>query len=434
LDDPKLPSVPGDDDLCPSTGELHMRSVPPIFRGFRFFSVSFAAFCAGCVGGGSSDESEASAMWQEALPPFTRHEIPFEGGYYATSFDVDLDGLRDIVALSTSQSALVWFKNPSWDRYDITTATSRFIHTAPYDIDADGDLDLAIASEFNLGDSNNGGLVHWAENPDDPTMTDEWTLREIDQVPTSHRLRWGDLDGDGTSELLNLPIIGIGATAPEYVGPAQLKAYWIPLDPTGPWDAQVLDDSRLEVAHGITVVDWDGDETADILTASNDGVLLFRLGLGGAPEHIGAGLDAGRPNRGSSEVALGTLGGDRFVASIDPWHGTDAVVYTPPEQPDAAVWDREVIGTAFTGGHGLDAADLNGDGYDEIVGGGRGGGGTLMIYRYRPDSDGWEEIALDVGGVAASSVEVHDINGDGRPDILAMGGATDNVVWYENTP
>ena len=403
-----------------------------IIRISRSLSALGLAALVACGGPGQSDVMEEEAMWQEAFPTFTKHEIEFDGGYYATSFDVDGDGMLDIVALSTGGSELVWFKNPSWERFNITSATERYIHAAPYDVDGDGDLDLAVASEFALGDSNNGGLISWVENPDDPMMNQEWTLRRIDAVPTSHRIRWGDVDGDGTKELLNLPIIGIGVEGPEYVGAAQLKAYWIAGDPTSAWDAQVLDDSRLEVAHGFIVVDWDGDATEDLLTASNDGVMLFQPGLGSQPRHIGAGLDAARPNRGSSEVSLGNLGDERFITTIDPWHGTDAVIYRPSES-EGGIWSREVIGTEFEGGHGLVAADLNGDGYDEVMGGGRSGGGTLIVYRYLPSSMSWERIGLDIGGVATSSTEAHDIDGDGDLDILVMSGGTDNVVWFENS-
>ena len=386
---------------------------------------------AGCSEGGQADAAREDAMWLEAFPTFTRHEIAeFDAGGYATAFDVDGDGMRDIVALSAS--ALVWFKNPTWERFNITTGTERFIHMAPYDIDGDGDVDLATASEFNLGDSNNGGSIHWAEAPDDPTVNQEWALHRIDALPTSHRLSWGDIDGDGRNELLNLPIIGIGASAPEYVGASHLTAYRIPMDPRGAWETTVLDDSLLEVAHGIDVVDWDGDSAEDILTASSVGVSLFRPALSGQPAHIGAGQEGPRPNRGSSEVDLGTLGGKRFIGTIEPWHGTDVVVYTPGES-EGDLWAREVIGTEFGGGHGLVVADLNADGFDEIVAGDRGGNRHLLIFRYLPDADEWERIPLDPGGVAVSGVHVSDINGDGALDILVIGRATNNVVWYENS-
>lgn len=307
---------------------------------------------------------------------------------------------------------------------------------APYDVDGDGDIDLAFASEFNLGDSNNGGLVYSAESPDDPRTNREWTIRLIHTVPTSHRIRWADIDADGRKELLVPPIIGVGASGPGYVGAAEFKSHTIPADPTGPWQTAVLDDSRLEVAHGLEIVDWDGDEMEDILTASGVGVLLFRPASAAGKDYVlpvGAGKEGPRPERGSSEVGLGSLGPDerRFVATIEPWHGNEVVVYTPKDG-GAFRWSREVIETELDGGHGLVAADLDGDGYDEIVAGHRGGDYGFYIYRHQPDSESWGRIPVDVGGIAVSSLDVEDINGDGRLDILSVGSATSNVVWYEN--
>jgi hypothetical protein len=295
-------------------------------------------------------------------------------------------------------------------------------------------VDLAIASEFSMNDSNKGGTIYLAEAPDDPTTNQEWTLHPVDAVPTSHRVRFGDVDGDGTKELLNLPIFGIGSSAPERAGAVQFKAYTVPSVLDDAWAAQVIDDSLLEVAHGFSVVDWDGDAAQDLLTATNAGVHLFRPSLGVAPTHLGIGKDGARPDRGSSEVSLGTLGGERFIATIEPWHGTDTVIYTPASGVDE-LWTREVLGADFQHGHALVTVDLNADGYDEIVGGGGEGDRAQLIYRYLPDSNSWEKLELDIGGVAVAAIDIADINGDGALDIVTIGGSpTNNLVWYENVP
>lgn len=381
---------------------------------------------------GGAAGGAAGGGWQEAFPTFTKHEIAaFTDGYYTAAFDVDGDGKQDVAALSSSRSQLVWFKNPTWERYGISTGTERYICMAPYDVDGDGDTDLAIASEFGMNDTSSGGTVYWVEAPDDPTMNQEWELHAIDSIPTSHRVHWGDLDGDGKKELLDLPLFGRGASSPEYVGPVEFTAYAIPADPAGTWAPRLLNDTLLEVAHGFEVVDWDGDEADDVLTASNAGVTLFRPSLAGEPRQIGVGDDGARPDRGSSEVGLGTLGGARFIATIEPWHGTDAVVYTPGAS-EADAWTRDVIGSEYERGHALAVADFNGDGFDEIVGGDQNGGGALLIFRYVPSSTSWERIDVDRGDVAVIGLDVADMDGDGDLDVVTIGGSSNNLVWYEN--
>lgn len=402
--------------------------------------VVLALTLAGC---GESDQASAapaaSAVWNEAFPSFVKHTVDddFQAGYQAVSVDVDGDGLEDILAMATRTGQITWYRNPTWEPHQVVTGATGFINVAPYDVDGDGNVDLALASEFSLGNSTGGGLVHWAKAPEDPVANEEWPLYPIDAVPTSHRLRWADIDGDGRKELINLPIIGVGATEPEYAGAAELRAYRIPADPTGPWEIEVLEDSFLEVAHGLEVTDWDGDANEDLLTASSVGVSLIRPSREGTPEHIlrlGSGLDAPAPNRGSSEVGVGRLGDrGRFIATVEPWHGDGVVVYVE-DGAEGFPWPRRPIGSGLGAGHGLVTADLNNDGYDEVIAGGRSSdNAALYIYRYRPASDDWETIPLDLGGVAVSSLDVADFNGDGALDILVLGSATRNVVWYENS-
>lgn len=384
------------------------------------------------VGGGAGTAGNGGG-WSEAFPTFTKHEIAsFNSGYATVVADIDGDGQNDVVALSSGSDGLVWFKNPEWTRYPITRAP-QLIHTAPYDVDGDGDVDLAVASDFDMNDTVAGGTVAWAEAPDDPTANEEWTLHDVGAVPTSHRVAWADIDGDGKKELIDLPIFGEGSMAPAHAGPVALTAFAMPSDPSSAWTPRVVDDTHLETAHGLCIVDWDADGADDILTAANDGVDLFRPALGTGAERLGAGAEGQAPDKGSSDVVLGRLGEARFIASIEPWHGSDAVVYTPGAAA-ADLWTREVLGSDFEHGHGLAAADFNGDGFDEVVGGGGQGDMREVIYRYLPSTRSWEKIELDAGSVAVSGLDVADINGDGAPDIVAIGGSpTNNLVWYENS-
>lgn len=359
----------------------------------------------------------------------------FAGGYGLEVADVDGDGKLDIISLATTPAQLVWFRNPTWEQYTISSKTTGNIAVTAHDIDGDGDIDLALAIEFNLRASTEGGLVQWLENPGDPILNQEWNIYDIDRIPTSHRLRWADVHGTGAAVLIDLPIIGIGAAEPNYEVGSELTAYPVPVDPhVSPW-AKVVLSGELEMAHGLTITDWDNDGRDDLLTASFAGIDLFQLASHGVFVHrsqLGAGNRNSRPNQGSSEVAVGSIGESaRFIASIEPWHGNEVVVYQPSED-GSLPWSRQVIDAELAGGHALAIIDINNDGRDEIVAGYRSRPFGLNIYRYMPDLQQWQRTALDDGGVAVSGLMVFDFDEDGDEDIVAVGGATANVVLYEN--
>ncbi|GMW01393.1 MAG: hypothetical protein AMXMBFR84_25300 [Candidatus Hydrogenedentota bacterium] len=379
--------------------------------------------------------------WCEHLAgnsPFKEHVVDenFQNGYQVCVTDINADGLPDIAALSTTPSQLVWFKNPKWEKFTISTKAERNIDLAPYDIDRDGDMDLALATGFDLGNSNEGGQVFWAECPDAPETDQEWALHPIDTVPTSHRVRWADVNGDGRKELINLPIIGIGAAAPQYEGGVQFKAYTLPEDPiAGKWEPQIIDNT-LEMAHGLFVVPSVNMGNNALITASFGGIHMYvrtTLKKEFIKSLIGEGDRNPRPKQGSSEAALGRLKKpDSFcVAAIEPWHGNQVVVYTPTRD-GTAPWPRTVIDDTLSDGHALACADFNGDGNDEIIAGCRGEPKSIFIYDHNAESQVWARSVLNDAGIACAGLFIADMNDDSRADIVAIGTSTNNVVWYEN--
>lgn len=357
------------------------------------------------------------------------------GGYGVELADINSDGLQDIVALATNPATLVWYRNPDWQKFSIDSGTNDNIAMAAQDIDGDGDTDLVLASEFSLQRSTDGGDIHWLENPGDAVANSSWPRHFIDAVPTAHRVRWGDVNGDGKEDLLALPIVGRGASAPLYEGGLEFRAYQIPPDALRDGWPHVVLDRSLQMAHGLSLVDWNGDDKTDILTASVTGVDLFQLGERGRSVfrgRIGAGHMGQRPATGASEVAMGRLGeGRRFVATIEPWHGNEIVIYTPGNDVDA-LWNRQVIDDRNPGGHALVVADLDNDGNDEIVSGHRSAPFNVLIYRFDSRGQAWQRSELDREGLAASGLVAGDLNQDGLPDLVGIGGATRNVVVFLN--
>jgi hypothetical protein len=89
-----------------------------------------------------------------------------------------------------------------------------------------------------------------------------------------------------------------------------------------------------------------------------------------------------------------------------------------------------VIDDSLVDGHTILAADLAGDGNDEVIAGFRGKPQRVYIYRF--DGKKWNRQTLDDGGISAAACAVADLNGDGRLDVACIGSATQNLKWYEN--
>lgn len=369
-----------------------------------------------------------------AAPPlrFREHTIAtgLKGGYQVVPFDVNHDGRIDLIAVASGMTDLVWFENPgpgkdSWERHVIASNLPRMINVAAASLDSSGVPTLVLAYEFSMDASKSIGIVAVLNSDGDPRRP--WKITEIDRLPTSHRLRWADIDGSGKKVLVNAPLTGRDASPPEFRGRVPLVFYR-----PGEWKRQLIDDRNEGVVHGIAIADWDGDGRDEILTASFLGIHLYKYGQGTGPQwsrtEIAKGDPAPWPKSGTSDIALGKTGRGRFLAAIEPWHGNQVAVY----RQSGSSWVRQVIDDTLVDGHTIQAADLDGDGNDEIVAGGRGK--PHSVYLYRLDGAHWTRQTLDDGGMASAACAIADLSGHGRLDVACIGSATQNLKVYENLP
>jgi hypothetical protein len=353
---------------------------------------------------------------------FVEHTIAgdLKGGYQVVAADLNHDGRPDLIALASGMSELVWYENPGWQRHVLAAGQSRMINCAVVG------NEIVLASEFSMQAKDSAGVVSVLRPGRDPR--EPWTVTEIDRLPTSHRLRTADIDGSGKLVVINAALTGAGATAPDSRDQTPL-VYYVP----GEWKRRVISTENSGVVHGIFVTDWDGSGRDGILSASFTGIHLFRYTKDArwTRTEVAKGDPAPWPKSGSSDIAVGHLGAGhlaktRFLAAIEPWHGNQVAVYTQR----GAQWEREVIDSSLNDGHTIQAADLNGDGVDEIIAGFRGQPRSVYLYSFDAAAKRWTRGDLDNGGMGAAACTVVDLNKDGRPDIACIDST--RLKWYEN--
>jgi hypothetical protein len=355
-------------------------------------------------------------------------------GYGVLLLDLNGDRKPDIVVADSRR--VIWFENPTWKMHIILQGQTMpdNVALAPIDMLGNGKTDLVLAAGWKGYNTKDNGTLQWLEPGDD--VTQPWRLHPIgfDEVAL-HRVHVATIDGK--PRIIAAPLLGRGASQKGNWSETtpKLLEYSLPANPIeGPWTPAVITDQR-HVMHNFTPVDFDGNGKTELLVASYEGVWLLTPGADGSwtSKQIGAG-EQGNPmaSRGSSEVKLGhTNSGKRFIATIEPWHGNEVVVYTPADE----LWNRTVLDSGLHEGHGIWLADLTGEGGDQIIAcsraGGAGPGRGVFVY-VQNERGGWEKHVIDDKDMAAEDIAAADLDGDGRIDIVAVGRATHNVKVYWN--
>ena len=365
-----------------------------------------------------------TAPQADELPRFREHNVTtsIQFGYQLVAADLSGDGKKDLIAIDERATELAWFENPTWARHVLAVDVPRQLNADCWDTDGDGCPEVILAYQFEpRPEQSVGNVVLLKSGPD---VRKPWIAREIDRVPTAHRVRWIDPEGQGKKVLLLGPMVG------RRFPPQEGDCVPIYLYRPDQWKRETLTTEPAGVLHAINPVNWDGTGRQQLLAASYLGLHRFEFRDGRwTSTHLSQGDPRPWPLCGSSEVRLGHLDGQRFLVAIEPWHGNQVVTYLPQGEG----WRRAVIEDKMENGHALAVGDLDGDGRDEIVSGFRGQGFQLSIYQ-AIDAQGqqWDKKVLDDGGMAAADCIIDDFTGDGRPDIVGIGASTGNVKLYEN--
>ena len=119
---------------------------------------------------------------------------------------------------------------------------------------------------------------------------------------------------------------------------------------------------------------------------------------------------------------MDVLGAAEFDGDITWWENTDGT---------GTAWTEHTIDANFISANSVHSADINDDGYMDVL----GSGGSDITWWENEDGSGtvWTEHTIDANLNAAKSVHTADINGDGYMDVLGASRIDDDIIWWANT-
>ncbi|RYP05666.1 hypothetical protein DL765_009768 [Monosporascus sp. GIB2] len=242
-----------------------------------------------------------------------------------------------------------------WKKYIIAKFDSP-VGVVACDITGNGLTDVVVCHDygpFMLECNMAGGWITWLENPGrDKLDAGPWKERRIGRWPAMHRIKVGHFTQRNE------------------------------------WPREIVDDEHFTVIHEVTVKKLDGPDGLDsMLISSREGTTLLYYDDGkwkrdligiGEPKEPRQSPTSESPGSGdhwgTGCADSGCVGGDplAYIATLDPFHGTAACVYTPTKQgPRGSEWKRHVLDVYGTPnqlqktgdgpGHYIICADFDGE-------------------------------------------------------------------------
>lgn len=347
-------------------------------------------------------------------------------GYGIVLGDVDGDQKPDILLADKKQ--FVWYRNGDWKRFVMIENLTQFdnVCIAAKDIDGDGMVEVAVGAQWNpseTADKNKSGSVHFLVRPKDPTQ--RWSSVELYHEPTIHRMRWIEV-AHKTFYLGVLPLHGIENKNGQGK-PVNMLLFKYP-DLIQKKEPTHILNTKMHLTHNFQMVS-STNPMDGFYIAGKEGITHLKPTVDQKIEPSFLQLPQ---FQGAGEISIGKLpGGSSFTATIEPMHGNNLVIYSKNHS------GRKLLDSTLKEGHALQSADVLGLGYDQIIAGWRnpnsdGKVGIKLYTKTESSNDEWTAQWIDENGMACEDLQVMDLNGDGKLDIVASGRSTHNLKVYWN--
>lgn len=326
--------------------------------------------------------------------------------------DVDEDGLADIIMgleATFLNGRIFWFKNNG----NTTYSTSKYIGGSSYryprfvevsDLNGDGLKDVVAAG------SGDGGYLVWFPGKGGGSFGSGQKLPASGYPETSYQsITIGDFDGDGDNDVFGAFNNGIA--------PGEVWLQWFRNDGSGNFvDAGILDDLVTNVG-GVKTADFNGDGMMDIVfwDRSDDSVTI--LIANGETDGFDDGVVVSSAVDYVTDVVLLDFNADGIMdmAATHRVNGFESLSVFIGDGMGG--FERHPLNVNVSGTT-LVAGDMDGDGLDDLIAGGK---------FYRNEGNGRVSGGIAIGTATAGRIIAVDLDGDFDLDVIVGDSVTLNL-------
>jgi hypothetical protein len=371
------------------------------------------------LGSGPSDDGEGRAAWIENLGSGTGWVTRIIGtspsyGKDIAVGDLDRDGRLDLVYREDSLTQ-IWFNETNgWTEVALNHTDHEGMELG--DLDMDGDLDVVL-NGFWFATPNTPATCRMAGNYTQATIDAQWFSQSGDWTANSCKVSVGDLDGDGTNDVVFSQSERAGYAVTWY---KRNGAAWT-AHPVAP----------VDYAHNLQAYDADLDGDLDLLTggmpqSSHKGLRLY-LNDGTGTNWTLFPIQSD----GSYSAELGDIDndGDLDIVGVINWNAAPSYIYRSNAggPPSLDFWQYLEVTDQHLQTFGLAAYDVDGDGDLDLPSGPyvyRNPGGAM--------TGAWTRTSFSGAGHVFLAT---DVDGDNRADLLTQlenaGANRIDLYWVE---
>jgi hypothetical protein len=335
--------------------------------------------------------------------------------------DVDGDNDMDVLAASIDDNQIIWFENTGgtpihWIKHTIGSGVigAHSVFGADFDLDGDNDV-IGAAYEGSPGIAlwkNNGGHpIQWVKYP--VAGSNFYNVHEIFAI---------DLDKDGDMDIL-------GASS------NLNRIAWWRNDRGDPivWTQQVIG-NNFSLAKSVCAGDIDNDGDNDVIGASITGnaVCWWRNDGGNPIAWTKFYVDSNFI--GAHRVQVCNLDNDAFMDVLGAGYLGHQIAWWRNSGTIPVQWTEQVIENSFINACVAFAADLNNDGYRDVLGSAQGLNQLALWLNHGGSPVNWEKIIVDSNFYRVWPLYACDLDNDSDTDIVAGSSHNGNfeIRWYEN--